>query len=676
MASVGEDADEALEALDWAAFRAAFELSPTLVTAFTGPELRLAYQNPASASRVGRRPLGIPAHEAFPEYPDWTVVLRRVLGTGEGIRMDAAPMVVRDGERPRALRLDASHSALRDPAGRVFGVLVQAVDVTAAHFSDESVRQTLALSQVSAELSASLDPDEVARTVTRLASEVLGGWAVLDLWQPDGTLARIAGTHSDPSMQPVLDELLGFPRISNRPRSVRSIAATVALTGELAIGWLDPDLAGSASSDEHAALLHSLRATHYLVVPVAMGTRRLGALSLLRSDGSPLFGPGDREVGCELAERAAIALAHAVDYDEQRQAVLLLQRSLLGDEPAAVGDAAIASRYCAGSRGAEVGGDWYDAFPLEGGIGVVVGDVQGHDLSAAVLMSQIRSVVHTHAREGLPPSQVIEQANRFLLETGSERLVTLAYLQLFPAERLVAWVRAGHMPAIVTSPEGTEVITGRGGLPIGVDPAARWAEETIHLPADALLAVFTDGLVESVGRGLESGIAELVPLLSAALPEGDLEVAADRVLDRMVGDGSHADDVALVLLRLRSELPGRRRVVRRLPAAARSAPIARRFVTDLLPQWDADEDTVELAALLVTELVTNATRHSDGHVELRVSFQDRLRVAVFDDSHRLPTLRRPGEWEPNGRGLQLVEALAARWGVEPEEGGKTVWFEL
>jgi two-component sensor histidine kinase len=118
-------------------------------------------------------------------------------------------------------------------------------------------------------------------------------------------------------------------------------------------------------------------------------------------------------------------------------------------------------------------------------------------------------------------------------------------------------------------------------------------------------------------------------------------------------------------------------VVRRLPAAPSSAPLSRRYVTDVLQHWQVGEDALETAALLVTELVSNATRHSDAAIELRLALlEGRLRVSVFDDSHRLPQVADASLDETSGRGLQLVDMLASAWGVETEDRGKAVWFEL
>ncbi len=375
-----------------------------------------------------------------------------------------------------------------------------------------------------------------------------------------------------------------------------------------------------------------------------------------------------------------MALAHARDYDEQRNAAMTLQKSLLPVTPTqASAGVQIAARYQAGGAGAEVGGDWYDVVPLgDGGLGVVVGDVQGHDLSAAALMGQVRAVVHSHAHLGLPPGRIAEEANAFVLSLGTDRLVTMTYLQLYPRERLGVMARAGHIPAIVVTPDGSSrVLRGRGGLPLGVQLEAPWLEETHHLEPGALLALFTDGLVESVRQDFEEGIDALGAVLEEHYEE-PLENLADRALAEMPGGQESHDDVALLLVRLPLSPPqAGRRVMRRLPAASSSAPIARLFLSDVLGHWGASEDLITTAALLATELVSNAARESDSSIELRAAVVgDRLRVVVADDSHRLPQATTAGPEGTSGRGLQLVETLSVAWGVEPEASGKAVWFEL
>jgi anti-sigma regulatory factor (Ser/Thr protein kinase) len=293
-------------------------------------------------------------------------------------------------------------------------------------------------------------------------------------------------------------------------------------------------------------------------------------------------------------------------------------------------------------------------------------------------MGQVRAVVHSHAAAGQPPTRVAAEANALVGDAGTERLVTMAYLQIHPENRLVSWLRAGHPPMVVVLPDGrAQVLLGRGGLPLGVDPAAQWQEETLLLPAGSLLAICTDGLVESRTRAADEGMDQLADVLSARRLD-DLELIADAVLSELTREHGQRDDIALIVLRLTgADDHGATRIVRRLPARSFSAPIARRFVVDVLSAWGLGDDLTETAQLLTTELVSNAARNADSTLELRVAHERGVvRIGVYDDSHRLPHSGAAQLDDTSGRGLQLVEMLSSSWGVEPQERGKVVWFEL
>jgi hypothetical protein len=685
---------------------------PALALVTVGRDHLLAYQNTESERILGPRPIGVPAADAFPDIPEWLTLLDDVLATGEPVTFHRAPMdIERDGRRQRLL-LDGTYAPLRDPeTSAVLGVYLSGVDVTAAQVAEEQSQHSALLARISTDLSRTLDLTEVARVITRLATDLLAGWCVLDVRESDGRMRRIAGTHRDPAMQPLIDRLLRFNPITGLARGEpENLAARVARTGRAVVGRFDTAaLIAASTATEHAELLAGLDPGHYLIVPLQVGGRRLGALSLLRSAESPPFVPRDRALAGEIADRGALALGNARDYDEQRRAALTFQRRLLPSGLPQMPGASLAVRYEAGNSGAQVGGDWYDAIPLPGGaLGVVLGDVEGHDLDAAALMGQVRSVVRAYAQEGHPPALVAERTNTFLCGLGGERLVTLIYAQLLPAEGIIVAVRAGHVPGLLQVPgEQPALFEAHPGLPLGVDTAATWRETTRQLPSSSLLALFTDGLVETPGLPLDEGLGRLRDTLAAS-PAADLELLADRIMAGALYEPDLRDDIALLLVRLAPDAvdvrgaedvrvetvppagPGEpavtRTVTRQLPATAGSARIARHFVTDLLPQWGLPGDVAETAALLVSEVVTNATQQTDRPVELRVATRmpgsaagggaGQVRVAVFDDSHRLPQLREVDLDDTSGRGLHLVDLLAARWGVDTEERGKSVWFEL
>lgn len=213
------------------------------------------------------------------------------------------------------------------------------------------------------------------------------------------------------------------------------------------------------------------------------------------------------------------------------------------------------------------------------------------------------------------------------------------------------------------------------------DDGAWWPETTSLLPAQGVLAAFTDGLVEARGHDLEEGL-ERVQRTLVAVRDEPVEQIADRML---AARSAHSrDDVALLVARLTAVAPSERRSTRRLPATSASVFLARRSTRQLLSEWDVDEDTASSVELVVSELVTNAARHSEDALDLVLTCEAAvLRIEVADTSHRLPVppagtqLEGPADDEAtSGRGLVLVEALADRWGVVAEGLGKRVWAEV
>ncbi|MGH8888627.1 MAG: ATP-binding SpoIIE family protein phosphatase [Acidothermaceae bacterium] len=665
----------------WRPMLAALESAPARTVIFAGAEQLLAYQNVASRTLHGVRAVGRPARDVFADLPRFVLALEQVWASGEELRFTQAPVGQPDDVRPHTL-VDAVCSPLRNLDGDLVGVFSQAISVTDPAAEDERLRAARALDRVSVELSRSLDVDQVTAAVTRLAAQLFSGWGLLDLWQPDGSLLRIGATHYDPAKQELIDEMKTQPRVSGRPdRQAESYAVQAARNGTTRIGVVDTDaLIASATSPRHSELIRRLQPRYFITVPIGREPRRLGALSVVRPHGEEAFDARDRAVLEQFAERAAIALTHAGDYSEQRRAALTLQRSLLPAEPQrSMLGVDLAVRYRAADAGTEVGGDWYDTLLVgSNAMAVVVGDVEGHDLEAAALMGQVRAIVHSHARSGLPPARVAAAANSFVAQAAGDRLVTMSYLQVHPDSRLVTWVRAGHLPTVVVAPgRAPRLLDGRGGLPLGVEELAEWQEETVHLPPHALLAICSDGLVESASRTPDTGLDRVAALLSERLDD-DVDVLADALLADLTDGQPRRDDVALVLLRMPGgNVDDRPNIVRRLPALPSSAPIARWFLTDILAAWSVPSDVTETAALLVTELVSNASRQSDAFLDVRLSCTPTvLTVGVYDESHRLPHYSDPGTDDTSGRGLQLVELLSSRWGIETEERGKVVWFSL
>lgn len=408
--------------------------------------------------------------------------------------------------------------------------------------------------------------------------------------------------------------------------------------------------------------------------PLAVAKERLGALSLLFAS-ERAFARVDRELIATVAAMTAQALARAQLYDAAQRSVGALQRSLLPLQLPLIDGLDVATRYQASEATADVGGDWFDVVPLHAGaVGIVMGDVEGHDLAAAALMGLVRSAVRAYAIEEHPPAVILSRANMFLAGLGAGRLVTVSYSQVHPGERLITTVSAGHLPAMIASRNGeVHDVPSEIGPPLGVVVGEMlWPESTSTMPPGAVVAVFTDGLVETRTDGIDVGLDRVRAALLAGRDD-PVEVLADRLLgDRVLGG---EDDVALVIARVTAPVDADRVISRRLPPTPASVSLARRFVRQLLAEWGVAQDTSDDVELALSEIVTNAARHSEDTLDLQLSCTEEcVWFAVSDTSHRMPAGAETADHDATaGRGLNLVEAVSSRWGIESDGLSKTVW---
>jgi serine phosphatase RsbU (regulator of sigma subunit) len=259
-----------------------------------------------------------------------------------------------------------------------------------------------------------------------------------------------------------------------------------------------------------------------------------------------------------VAARAGLVLDNARLFRQQRELAEGLQRSLLTPPPQP-DHVQIVVRYVPAARAAEVGGDWYDAFLQPAGATVlVIGDVIGHDIAAAAAMGQIRSIVRTiGAEDGAAPVEILRRADRVMdtLQTGTAATAVVARLEQTDDERTrgvtrLRWSNAGHPPPMVVNPDGTvlPLATVPADRLLGVTPGVSRRESEVLLDRDAVVLLYTDGLVERRDQDLDAGLARLQRELEALAGE-DLDRICDQLLERML-PGSPDDDVAIVAVRL------------------------------------------------------------------------------------------------------------------------------
>ncbi|MFC8194838.1 SpoIIE family protein phosphatase [Streptomyces sp. NPDC060006] len=409
------------------------------------------------------------------------------------------------------------------------------------------------------------------------------------------------------------------------------------------------------------------------VLPLPAGGRMAGAC-LIGWDTPHDFGPDERALLTASAGLAGQALMRAHAFDAEHELVGMLQRTLLPRRLPPLPGAEAVARYLPTTAGLEVGGDWYDVIPLpDNHVALVIGDVQGHNAQAATIMGQMRTALRAYAVEGHPPDVVVSHANRLLMGMETDLFATCCYVDVDLAEGSAWCVRAGHLPPVLRHPDGTtEIVVTEGGPPLGVITQADFPMSPLPLQPGTVVALTTDGLVESAELDLEDGLRRLSDQLAAA-DTAHLGPVADALL----AGANRSDDVALLLMRYDGlDLRPLREswTVWRVPEAVRHA---RRFTRRILRVWGAAEDA-DAVLLVVSELVTNALVHTDGQVRLDLTLiNNRLRVAVADVSPRTPIKPTSIGWEATGgRGILLVEALSATWGTVPVSGGKQVWAEL
>jgi sigma-B regulation protein RsbU (phosphoserine phosphatase) len=274
-------------------------------------------------------------------------------------------------------------------------------------------------------------------------------------------------------------------------------------------------------------------------VPMLAEGRLTGVLHV-GSRAARRFTDDDLDLIRMVADRAAIAARARLSIIE-RDATLALQRSLLSVLPPVITGLHAASRYVPGAE-VGVGGDWYDVFELPSGhIGLVIGDVAGNGLRAAVIMGRIRSALRAYSLETNDPADVLTRLDHKIQFFEPSAMATACYAVISPDRTRVVLSSAGHLPPIVCGCDGAAAAPVPPDLPLGAIPGAHRRTTTLDLPLGCGLLFYTDGLIERRDRILSESITQLAKLVGY----GD----ADQICQRAIGILDHdpaSDDVALL----------------------------------------------------------------------------------------------------------------------------------
>ncbi|MET7397445.1 GAF domain-containing SpoIIE family protein phosphatase [Dactylosporangium sp. NPDC005572] len=279
-----------------------------------------------------------------------------------------------------------------------------------------------------------------------------------------------------------------------------------------------------------------------LGVPMVVSGRVIGVL-YVGTRSRRRFTSDDVELLQLVADRASLATQARMSRLD-RAAALALQRSLLPARPQAVPGLDLAVRYVPGAE-VGVGGDWYDVFDLPSGhVGIVIGDVAGNGLHAAVVMGRIRSALRAYAMETDDPADVLTRLDRKVQRFEPDAMATAVYAVFDPDLAAVTVSSAGHLPPIVSDPSSA-LARVLPDLPLGAYPDAPRHNTRLPLAPGTALFLYTDGLVERRDRALSDGLDQLVSAVRAA----PADVMCAEAMAALLFDRAPTDDVAVLAVR-------------------------------------------------------------------------------------------------------------------------------
>ncbi|MGY2128557.1 SpoIIE family protein phosphatase [Blastococcus sp. SYSU DS0617] len=460
-----------------------------------------------------------------------------VLALGEGVD-DLISLEPADG----AATLSTADVNLLWTIGRQAG---QALERARLH--EETARQAERASFLLEAARLLAEAADVTETVDRLAGLVVDRLAdvcVVDLDTDEG-LVRPAVRHGDPQRRHLAEELRThhLPRRSTAHPSVRALQT----------GWtqwirtVDDDFMRSAAVDDaHLELMRALDLAALVAVPLTAEGRQLGVLTIGADTRRGPFTVADVEVAEQLALQLGLVVARAQRFDLAVRTSHALQSNLLPPAPPALEGLAIAVRYLAATHGVDVGGDFYDVVELPGGqVGLAVGDVVGHDITAAATMGQLRSVYRALLADGPAPGAVIDRLQVGWPLLGLRRMATALLASLDPVSGRLRIASAGHPPPVLLADGRAGFLPVRPSRMLGAPPSDAVEWEGV-LPPGAGLILFTDGLVESRSADIDEGFDLLLAAASSA-GTTDPDALCDHLLAELTG-AQRADDIALLVL--------------------------------------------------------------------------------------------------------------------------------
>lgn len=416
--------------------------------------------------------------------------------------------------------------------------------------------------------------------------------------------------------------------------------------------------------------------------------RVLGAMILLWP-APRQFDAAELDMFTRIAEITQSALDRVLLRAQEHRIAVSFQEHLLDLNRGSTA-AVVAAVYQPAGEAMRVGGDWYSVSPLDGGglIGISVGDVVGHGLPAAIVMSRLRAAVSAFALTSAEPSDVLAALDKYAATVAGARCATVAYAVIDArpdagpdARGAMRYMCAGHPYPLLVSADGRPVYLKSGRRP----PVASWPQScaavTAHadLPAGSLILLYTDGLIERAGETLDQGFARL-QTAAAACSGLPVDAVCTELLQRMCPPEGYRDDV--VVLALRPSHTGPRSFATVVPAVPAEIPAARGRLRDWLATIDIAPAGRDKILLATGEAVTNAIEHGSGcDARKTVSIEaflhrDRVAVTVSDSGRWAGDSSASLRSHRRGRGLTLMSGLADRVDTVRTAGGTRVALQF
>ncbi|TFV86928.1 PAS domain-containing protein [Blastococcus sp. CT_GayMR20] len=468
-----------------------------------------------------------------------------------GVQTDVTERVRVEREREAAF---TAEKAARHEAELARAIAEQArTDAEHARAGAEEAQARLALmAEATSTLIATLDMAELLDRLAGLYVPRLADWAFVTLLDDYGDVRDFASRHRD-GREEELAEFAALHVLHLGPGSPsrRSMASS------------RPVVMNDLSAEDRAAVFtypgaleafERISGAHVLTVPMVARRRTLGAIALIRDGDRQAFGSDDVGLASDLAARAALAIDNVRLYQREHTVADTLQRSLLPELPEVPGIES-AAHYVSASSAADVGGDFYDLLALpDGSVGVVVGDVVGHDVAAAAAMGHLRGLLRACLwdAEDADPGTVLARVDRLVQGLRVASLATMVYARAVrPVRDGAPWelhiANAGHPPMLLRTPDGSvRILSEITGMLVGVDASTHRESVVLPVPDGSTLLAYTDGLVERPGRDLDQGIHALCERVRKA----PVDAGPGELCDAAVsGALDHRDDVALIAVR-------------------------------------------------------------------------------------------------------------------------------